>query len=86
MELRDVLSRPYPVIETRNGRPVLRLDENVFLLLPPLDSPVALASYKTRLSPEIRRDYEIARFKKHHPRAEPSDIAELLEALTTCTP
>ncbi len=80
MELRAILSRPYPRIEIRNGIPVLQLDENVLMRLPPLNAPLALCACKFRLSAEHQRDLEIAFFRRIN-NPEPSDIAYLFEAL-----
>lgn len=83
MELRTILARPYPRIETHNGIPILRLDENVLMRLPPLNAPLALNVFKTRLPAEIQRDFEIALFRRIE-GPEPSDIAFLLDILKQC--
>jgi len=83
MELRMILLRPYPQIEIRNGIPILRLADNVLMRLPPLNAPLALCVFKTRLPVDIQRDFEIAIFRRID-EPEPSDIAFLLDTLNRC--
>lgn len=70
----------YPKIVRRKGRTFLYLAHNVVVLLPPTHSPLAIAWFKDRLTPEQRQAYAIARYREI-PSPDPSDTAHLLAAL-----
>lgn len=80
LDINDIRSHPYPRIEIRNGVPILLIDQNVLMRLPPLDEPIAQAAFAARLPPEQYLQLAIARFKRITFYA-PDDIIELMEAL-----
>jgi hypothetical protein len=77
-ELLALFHSPFPRIEMRRHLTLLRRDDNVFMVVPPLDRPLALGMFSANLPPQARLDLYLARLRIKGPdRLDGYDLTRL---------
>ncbi len=77
-ELLALFDNPYPRLEKRRDMTLLRRRENVFMVVPPVDSPLAMAVFSANLPPQTRLDLYLARLRtKGRDRLDGYDLTRL---------
>jgi len=77
-ELLALFENPFPRIEKRRDMTLLRRRDNVFMAVPPVDRPLALALFSAKLPPQARLDLYLARLRLKGPdRLDGYDLSRL---------
>jgi hypothetical protein len=77
-ELLALFDNPYPRFEKRRNLTLLRRRENVFMVVPPIDKPLALGMFSAKLPPQARLDLFLARLRIKGPdRLDGYDLTRL---------
>lgn len=77
-ELLALFDNPFPRLEQRRHMTLLRRDDNVFMVVPPLDRPLALGMFSANLPPQARLDLYLARLRIKGPdRLDGYDLTRL---------